>query len=79
MSNETMRKMNRALYAASFHLLEASRHLSNIESFRPAAKELLEKSQFLSSVIQTDIMEKMSDDKIDSVLDEILNIDRERA
>jgi hypothetical protein len=66
--------MNRALYAASFHLMEASRHLSNIESFRPAGKELLEKANFLSSIIQTDTMEKMTEDRVKSVLDEIFSV-----
>lgn len=75
MSNETMRKMNRSLYAASFHLLEASKHLSNIEAFRPAAQELLEKAQFLNSIIQVDTVEKMTTDEINSVLDEIFSLD----
>ena len=70
-----MRKMNRALYAASFHLLEASKHLSNIEAFRPAGKELLDKAQFLASVIQTDTMDKMTDDRVNAVLDEIFSVD----
>ena len=77
MSNETMRKMNRALYAASFHLFEASKHLSNVEAFRPAAHELAEKSLFLSSIIQTDTMDKLTDDQVNSVLDEIFSINTE--
>jgi hypothetical protein len=74
MADESLRKMNRSLYAASFHLLEASKHLSNVESFRPAAYELLEKSNFLSSIIQTDTVEKMTDDQVNSVLDEIFSV-----
>jgi len=77
MSNETMRKMNRALYASSFHLLEASRHLSNVEAFRPVAHELAEKSLFLSSIIQTDTVDKMTDEQVNSVLDEIFKLDME--
>jgi hypothetical protein len=77
MSNETMRKMNRALYAASFHLLEASKHLSNVEAFRPVAHELIERSAFLSSIIQTDMMDKMTDEQVNSVLDEIFSINPE--
>jgi hypothetical protein len=69
--------MNRALYAASFHLLEASKHLSNIEAFRPAGQELIEKAQFLSSVIQEDTMDKMTDSEVDSVLNEIFSINTE--
>ena len=76
MSKETLRKMNRSLYAASFHLLEASKHLSNIESFRPAAQELIEKSHFLVSIIDVG-PDKITDEKIASVLDEIFSIDEE--
>jgi hypothetical protein len=74
MADESIRKMNRALYAASFHLLEASKHLSNIEAFRPAAQELLEKANFLASVIQNDTVDKMTDDQVQSVLDEIFSV-----
>jgi len=77
MSNETMRKMNRSLYAASFHLLEASKHLSNVEAFRPAGTELLEKAHFLCSIIQTDTVDKMTDQQVNSVLDEIFKLDME--
>lgn len=73
-STNTMRKMNRTLYAASFHLLEASRHLSNIEDFRPAGQELLDKANFLASIIQIE-PDKISDEKIKSVLDEIFSLD----
>lgn len=76
-SNATMRKMNRSLYAASFHLLEASRHLSNVAEFRPAAFELFEKSQFLADIIEIE-SDKISDDKISSILDEIFSIDNEQ-
>lgn len=75
-SKATLRKMNRSLYAAAFHLLEASRHLSNIEDFRPAAYEIFEKSKFLSDLIRVDA-DKIADEKINSILDEIFSLDDE--
>jgi hypothetical protein len=57
--------------------MEAAKYLSNVEEFRPAGLELLQKSQFLSSIIQMDTVEKMSDDQVKSVLDEIFSVDTE--
>lgn len=71
-----MKKMNKALYAASFHLLEASKYLGNIEEFRPAAKDLLERAQFLIEIIKVE-EEKISEEKVNSILDEILNFNNE--
>jgi hypothetical protein len=79
MSAETLRKMNRALYAASFHLLEASKHLSNVEAFRPAGFELAEKALFLNSIIQTDTFDKMTESQVNSVLDEIFSLPMEET
>ncbi len=70
----SIKKMNRALYNASFHLLEASRHLSNEESFREEAEFLANLAQDMSSIIQAE-EEKVTEDKMMSVLDEILNIE----
>ena len=64
--------MNDSLYAASFHLLEASKHLSNVEQWRPAAIELLERAEFLVNIIKAE-PEKISLDKVNSILDEILS------
>ena len=70
--------MNRALYAASFHLLEAAKHLSNVPEFRPACEELLQKAKFLSDIIEVD-EQKISDEKIDNILNEILNFNEPEA
>ena len=78
MSKETLKKMNRSLYAASFHLLEASKHLSNVEAFRPAGIELLQKAEFLAGIVQPD-ESKLSNEKINSILNEILNFDTDGA
>ena len=73
-ANNTMKKMNNALYAASFHLFEASKHLSNIEGFRPASRELLEKAEFLINIIDIE-PDKISEERVNSILNEILNFD----
>jgi hypothetical protein len=70
----SIKKMNRALYDASFHLLEASRHLSNEESFREEAEHLARLAADMASIIQEE-PEKVTDEKMMSVLDEILNIE----
>jgi hypothetical protein len=67
----SIKKMNKALYAASFHLLEASKHMSNIEEFRPEAQKLLAMSDFFSSIIKAE-PEKVTEDKMLSILDEIM-------
>ena len=74
MAKETLKKMNKSLYAATFHLLEASKHLSNVEAFRPAAAELLSKAKYHSNIIEPEEV-KISDEKMNSILDEILNFD----
>ncbi len=70
----SIKKMNKALYNASFHLLEASRYLSNEELFQEEAERLAEMAMEMSSIIEAE-PEKVSDDKMMSVLDEILNIE----
>ena len=71
-----MKKMNNALYSASFHLLEASKYLSNIEDFRPVGQDLLEKAQFLINIIKIE-EDKISEEQVNSILDEILNFNNE--
>lgn len=75
MAKETLKKMNKSLYAASFHLLEASKHLSNVEAFRPVAIELLSKAEYLANIMEPEEV-KISDEKMNSILDEILNFDQ---
>jgi hypothetical protein len=70
----SIKKMNRALYDASFHLLEASKHLSNEESFREEAEYLARLAADMASIIQEE-PEKVTDAQMMSVLDEILNIE----
>jgi hypothetical protein len=66
--------MNRALYNASFHLLEASKHLSNEELFQEEAEYLAKLAEDMLGIIQEE-PEKVSEETMMSVLDEILNIE----
>lgn len=70
----SIKKMNKALYAAGHHLLEASKHMSNVEEFRPEAQKLLAMSEFFVSIIKEE-PEKVTEDKMLSILDEIMNFD----
>ena len=36
----SIKKMNKALYGAAFHLNEAGKYLTNVEDFRPDAVKL---------------------------------------
>ena len=70
----SIKKMNRALYNASYHLMEASKHLSNEELFREEAEKLAEMAAEMVSIIEAE-PEKVSDDRMGSILDEILSIE----
>jgi hypothetical protein len=69
----SIKNMNRVLYNASFHLLEASKHLSNEELFREEAEFLANLAEDMSDIIQAE-PEKVTDDTMSSILDEILSI-----
>lgn len=70
----SIKKMNRALYNASVHLMEASRHLSNEELFREEAERLAQMAMEMAAIIEAE-PEKVSDERMDSILDEILSIE----
>lgn len=70
----SIKNMNRALYNASFHLLEASKHLSNEELFREEAEFLAKLAEDMISIVEPE-PEKVTDEKMMSVLDEILSIE----
>ena len=74
MSNNTINEMNKSLYAASYHLLEASKYLMNVEDWRPAAMELIHRAKLLADTIQAE-PEKITVEKANSILDEILGND----
>jgi hypothetical protein len=70
----SIKKMNKALYHASFHLMEASRHLSNEELFREEAERLAEMAAEMVDIIQAE-PERVSEERMGSILDEILSIE----
>lgn len=72
----SIKQMNTALFKASYHLLEASRYLSNVEEFRPEAFKLLQMAHEMSDIIEPEV-EKISDDKMKSILDEIINFSKD--
>lgn len=74
----TIKQMNNALFNASQHLLEASKYLSNVEEFRDEAHKLLMMATGLSEIIQPE-EEKISDDKMKSILDEIIGHNKDAA
>lgn len=67
----TIKKLNNSLYNASIHLFEAGKYLSNIEEFRPESRKLFEMADELAAVIKPEV-EKVTEDKMLSILDEIL-------
>lgn len=67
----TIKDMNKALYAAAFHLTEAGKHMSNVEEFRPEAVRLMHMADELLSVIEPE-EEKVTEDRMMNILDEIL-------
>jgi hypothetical protein len=67
----SIKQLNKALYKASEHLLEAGRYLSNVEEFRPEAVQLLKLADSLASIIKPE-PQKVSEDRMRSILDEIM-------
>jgi hypothetical protein len=67
----SIKHMNRALFDAAFHLMEAGKHLSNVEEFREDAQRILLMAADMASIIQEE-PEKVTEDKMLSILDEIL-------
>lgn len=68
----SIKKMNKSLYYASAHLLEASKYLSNIEDFREESHRLLLMAQEMADIIKPE-PEKIPEEKMKSILDEIMN------
>jgi len=72
MSNVKIEEMNQSLYYASLHVLEAGKYMSNVDEFKPYANKLFLLSDQLAAIIQPEI-QKISDEKVKSILDEILS------
>lgn len=69
-----LKALNRSMYMTAHHLYEAARHMMPIEP--EFASRLLKDADEILSVIQVE-KEKVSDEKLDSILDEILNVEIE--
>lgn len=67
-----IRQMNKALYNAALHLHEAGKYLSNVEAFRLEATQLHSMADEMLSIIKPE-PEKVTEDKMLSILDEILD------
>lgn len=72
-----IKQMNHALFSGAYHLNEAAKHLSNVQEFEEEANRLFEMAFEMISIIQPEI-EKVSEDKMQSILDEIINFDDEK-
>ena len=73
----TIKTMNKSLYNASFHILEAGKYLSNVEDFRPEAARLFKLAELYANIIQPE-PEKVTQEKMLSILDEILNVEESK-
>jgi hypothetical protein len=68
--------MNHALFRSAFHLNEAAKYLSNVQEFQDEANKIFEMAFEMVSIIQPEV-EKVSEDKMQSILDEIINFNDE--
>lgn len=67
----SIKQMNKALFLASNHLLEAGKYLSNVEEFREDAERLLQMADEMAGIIQPE-PEKVKKEKMESILSEIM-------
>jgi hypothetical protein len=71
MANE-INRMNVSLYNASMSLMEAGKFLSNVEIFKEESIRLFIMAEEMLSIIQPET-EKITEEKMNSILDEIMN------
>jgi hypothetical protein len=76
MADTTIKQMNHALFNSAYHLNEAAKYLTNVERFHDESMKLFEMAYEMISIIQPEV-EKISEDKKQSILDEIINFDDE--
>mgnify|MGYP000128960039 CR=1 FL=1 len=69
---DNINDVNRHLANASLNLIEAAKYLSNIPEFRDEALKISRLANALIEVIEPQ-KEKITDEKLDSVLEDILN------
>lgn len=71
----TVQELNDVLVRLSFHLSESGRLMLYLPDFRFRGKKMLELSDFILNLVeQNQVPEKITEEKTDSVLDEILNV-----
>lgn len=68
----SIKQMNKALFASSHHLMEAAKHLSNVEEFREDAIRLLEMADEMAAIIKPE-PEKVKKDEMQNILSEIMD------
>lgn len=71
-----IKEMNHALFRGAFHLNEAAKYLSNVNEFEDEANRLFEMAYQMVSIVQPE-PEKVSEEKMHSILDEIINFNDE--
>ncbi len=69
-----LKQLNYSMYMAANHLAEAGKHLLILDEEKGLS--LLKEADFLLSIIEFE-EEKMSQERLDEVLNEILNVDVE--
>jgi len=67
----SIKKMNKALYSASYHLLEAGKHMSNVSEFADEANKLFRMAEGLVEIIKPE-PEKVTKEKMNDILSEIM-------
>lgn len=71
----TKQEMDQALYHAAMHLHEAGKALFTVEEFREDAGRLFSMAEEMATIIIPE-KEKISEEKVQDVLDEILGLNQ---
>ena len=71
----SIKKMNKALYGAAFHLNEAGKYLTNVEDFRPDAVKLFRMAEEMIGIVKPEV-NKVTEEMF-SILDEIMEFSKE--
>lgn len=71
---ENQTENNRALFASSFHLAEAAKHLIKVECFIKEARFLMKLASQLADLVEPEV-DKISEDRMLEILKEIANTD----
>jgi len=72
----SIKEMNHALFRSAYHLNEAAKHLSNVNEFQDESNKLFNMAYEIISIVKPE-EEKVSEKKMLSILDEIIDFDEE--